>query len=809
MLACLCAALLAAPAGLTQQRAAEEAARPPRATKLPVRRVVLYKNGVGYFEHLGRVRGSQETSIDFTSNQLNDVLKSLTILDLGGGRITGVSYNSEAPLQQRLNKLRLPLGAETTVAQFLNALRGARLEVRGSAGIITGRLLSTERKTRISGGTTLEVDVVSVVTDAGEVRAIEMSPAVTVRILERDMTQEVDRYLGLLASMRDQDLRRMAISTAGTGDRQLFVSYISEVPVWKTTYRLVFPSKPGAKPLLQGWAIVDNTVGEDWEDVELSLVAGAPQSFIQQLSQPYYSRRPVVPLPEAVALTPQTHQATLIGGYGALRGTVIDSAGAVIPSARVSVLDASGNVVAQATSNERGEYVVDPLPAGNYRVEFESPGFRKLRVQNLTVQPNMANQQNAELQVGEVANTVEVSAEPAEMNTSSAMVSNRGRTLGSGRGLGTGAAFGAPPHPPASPAPGVGWGGGVGGGAFRALTDEARRSAEAAAQARELGDLFEYKLKERVTIRKNQSALVPIIQTEIDAEKVSLWSESLGTGRPLRGVWLVNSSGLTLDGGSFNVLEDETFAGEGITEALKSGEKRLLSYAADLGMTVDTKRESEQQRVTRVRVARGVMIHTREERERKTYTIRNEDTAPRTLVIEHPARPGWKLAEGQRPEETSAGFHRFRVTVPSKQTTTLTVNEARPVEVRYEISDVTDDQLRLFLRSGAINAQVEAALRRVVEQKARVATLESEKESREEQKSRIYDDQQRLRENLKSLKGSAEEKALILRYTRQLDEQENRLATLEQEIADLAKKLEEANAELNKMVQELVLDVNL
>jgi hypothetical protein len=92
--------------------------------KLPIRRVVLYKNGVGYFEHLGRVRGSQDVHVDFTSAQLNDVLKSLTVLDLSGGRITGVDYNSEAPLARRLATLRLALGEKPTTAEFLGALRG-------------------------------------------------------------------------------------------------------------------------------------------------------------------------------------------------------------------------------------------------------------------------------------------------------------------------------------------------------------------------------------------------------------------------------------------------------------------------------------------------------------------------------------------------------------------------------------------------------------------------------------------------------------------------------------------------------------
>src|SRR6266704_2906056 len=121
----------------------------PTAAKLPVRRVVLYKNGVGYFEHLGRVRGSQDVHVDFTSAQLNDVLKSLTVLDLSGGRITGVDYNSEAPLARRLATLRLALGEKPTTAEFIGALLGARLEVRGGNGpALTGKLLSVERKSR-------------------------------------------------------------------------------------------------------------------------------------------------------------------------------------------------------------------------------------------------------------------------------------------------------------------------------------------------------------------------------------------------------------------------------------------------------------------------------------------------------------------------------------------------------------------------------------------------------------------------------------------------------------------------------------
>src|SRR5260370_37996732 len=116
------------------------------AARLPVKRVILYKNGVGYFEHSGRVRDSETVNIDFTTAQLNDALKSLTVLDLGKGRITGVTYNSTASLERRLGSLHLPVGENPSTVQFLDALRGARLEVRNGPANVSGRLLSIDQR---------------------------------------------------------------------------------------------------------------------------------------------------------------------------------------------------------------------------------------------------------------------------------------------------------------------------------------------------------------------------------------------------------------------------------------------------------------------------------------------------------------------------------------------------------------------------------------------------------------------------------------------------------------------------------------
>ena len=772
--------------------------RPADASaNLPIKRVVLYKNGIGYFEHLGRVRDNQDVTVSFTSGQLNDVLKSLTVLDLNGGRITGVAYGSAAPVERQLGDLRIPTGDKTSLAEFLGALRGARLEVRNGSTVITGRLLSVERKTRISGGTTLEVDYLSLITDSGELHTTEISPAFSVRLLERGLAGKVEHFLDLVSSAREPDLRKMVISTAGSGARDLFVSYISEAPVWKTTYRIVLNSKAGAKPLLQGWAIVDNTVGQDWENVDLSLVAGAPQSFIQNLSQPYYTQRPVIPLPEAMSTAPQTYESTLIPGGARLTGTVTDASGAAIVGASVKAFGNNSALIGETSTNAAGTYELQSLPEGAIRLEVASQGFRRATVHGVVASAARSVRQDVRLEVGGVTQAVEVSAAAQTANTAMSSVAG-------GRSLGSGAALGGRRGAGAGGGVGAGSGGGFGGGVYRVGANQ-----EAAARGQELGDLFEYKLKEPISIQKNRSALVPVVQSEIGAEKVSVWNEQAGLRRPQRALWITNSSGLTLDGGSFSVLEEETFAGEGIFDPIRPDEKRLVSYATDLALNVSSTEGSEQERVTRVRVHRGVMTQESEVREKKTYTFRNEDSSPRTVVVEHPVRSGYELRSAARPVEATAAWMRFRLEAGAKQTAALVVEEARPVVATYTISNIDSKLIGTFVQQRSIDKGVEEALRKVVAQKDAIANLEEQKNARDEENQKIYDDQQRLRENMKSLKGSAEEKALVQRYVQQLNTQETRLETLRQEIAQVESKKDSAQADLDRMIEDLSFDVKL
>jgi len=187
---------------------------------LPVRKVVLYKNGVGYFEHAGTVAGNQKVAIDFTSPQLNDVLQSLTVLDEGGGHIAGVNYNSTTPLAEQLKTLSLGMSDDPNSTELFQALRGQRVEVVGGpGGAITGRLMSIESRSEKTGNGDATVDkfYLTVVATSGAVRVVELTPALSVRPLDASLQGQVDRYLELLRPLGLKELVRTGAVAIGRG----------------------------------------------------------------------------------------------------------------------------------------------------------------------------------------------------------------------------------------------------------------------------------------------------------------------------------------------------------------------------------------------------------------------------------------------------------------------------------------------------------------------------------------------------------------------------------------------------------------
>ena len=262
-----------------------------RAAELPITDVILYSSGVGYMQRAGTVTDNTTVQLSFKPEQIDDLLKSLVLLDLDGGQVGAVSYGSKEPIGKTLGSFAINLADNPSLAQLLNRMRGVEVEIVAT-NTFTGTILGVEKK-KVEVGKereVIEVDVLNLLTDTG-IRAVRLDEIVSIRILDERLDNELKKALKVLATGLDNQRRPVSITFDGKGARRVVVGYVTEAPVWKTSYRLVLSDK---ESLLQGWAIVDNTSDADWTNVHLALVSGRPISFTEDLYTPLYAPRPVV-----------------------------------------------------------------------------------------------------------------------------------------------------------------------------------------------------------------------------------------------------------------------------------------------------------------------------------------------------------------------------------------------------------------------------------------------------------------------------------------------------------------------------------
>jgi len=762
---------------------AAASAMPAAITDLPVRKVVLYKNGVGYFEHSGQVNGDQRVAIDFTSSQLNDVLQSLTTLDSKGGKVTAVSYNSTTPIEQRLESLALGLKEDADTPAIYETLRGQRVEVTGAGAALTGRLVNVEDRTETDkNGSTSDHYYLVVASDDGALRTAELTDALSVHMLDPSLEKQFASYLEIIGSAHSQEGRHLTLEDFGEGQRQLQVSYISEVPVWKSTYRIVFPQEAGGNATVQGWAVVDNTVGVDWNNVELSLVAGAPQSFIQPLSEPIYTRRPEVPIAIANQTTPQTFEAAEAAGAGAISGTVTDATGAAIAGAIVTATSQATNAAVTRTASSDGSYTISGLPPGLYTLNVMARGFQTYLQRDVSVGAQTAAAVNVSLNVGAEAQTVTVEATgrsriPRALDS---LVPRAAALAGSGVGSGGGL------------------GEGYGGGVYR--PSDAIQQGDVSTNA--FDDFFEYAIAQPVTIHKNESAMVPILQQDLPAEHVTVWSAR--DSRPLRAIWLENKSNLTLDSGSFSIFENGEFAGEGLLDPIHPGEKRLLSYAADQAVKVASGVAANTQMLRHVAMRQGVLLETTGEVKGTNYTITNGAGEARTVIVEHARVKGATLESDTKPVETTPSMYRFKVVVEPHQSTELRVSERSTIEQQIVINP-DNDQTELLIRTAKFTPQLAAELKPLIDAETALFALQDKLDENDQKQKTLADDEARDRDNLTALKGNDAAK----RFVDELNQAEDQLQAARKEQSDLEQQRDAARAQLESIISKMSFDADL
>src|SRR3954469_24447799 len=278
-----------------------------KPTDVPVKVVVLFSSGVGYFEHIGTVKGDSSTELRFKTQQINDILKSLVLQDTGQGKVSTIVYPSQDPIGKTLSSFQVDISKNPPLGELLNQLRGAKVKVSVGPEMISGTILGLEKRPKATEKGQIEIWQMNLISGA-TIRSIPLEDVTRLDLEDPTLQEELTKALTALAEARGQDKKPVTINFQGEGERLVRVGYVVETPVWKTSYRLLF-GQQNAKPMLQGWAIVENQTDNDWENVELSLVSGRPISFIQELYQPLYIPRPVVQPELFASLRPQTYEA--------------------------------------------------------------------------------------------------------------------------------------------------------------------------------------------------------------------------------------------------------------------------------------------------------------------------------------------------------------------------------------------------------------------------------------------------------------------------------------------------------------------
>ena len=657
---------------------------PAFGTDLDVTKVVLYKHGIGYFERGAAIPAGESAVLRFKASEMDDVLKSLTVEQTGGQGVSAIRYDSSDPLSKRLEVFPFQIERGDDLAHILDQFKGAEIEIALSSGALRGVIVSARR--RQAPQAEIEVSELLLMLPDGEIRSIDPSAAQGLKFTDTAIQAQFRDYLSVLARSRGGEKKTVTVESQG-GASRVIASYVVPTPIWKSTYRLVLDASD--EPLLEGWAIVDNTSGEDWSEVALSLVSGLPISFTTQLYEPRYLTRPRVELAQNRAARPVVHQG-VIGGI---------------------------------ISGESASLGVGPPPPP------AAPGRRQFASKSVAME------------------MADVAEESRFRNKASSTV------------------------------------------------------ASTAVQA-ELGDLFEYRIDHPVTISKGESAMLPFFREKVSGRRLLIYSESGGSQHPLNAVEVTNSTGATLDGGAITVYDAGAYAGEALIETVKDGDKRLISYAVDLGSRITTKFDSSSKLQSKFRVTRGVMTLNSVVHEVKTFTIKNVDQKAKTVVIEHPARSSYKLV-GVTPKEKTADSYRFEVPVAAGEEKIFAVTEERVIANRVGLSNLNYNQILAYVSNRELDAAGRAKLKEISDAQKLVADTDASIARTTARLHGLEQDQGRLRNNISTLRSVTGQQQKVQEYADKLASQEGAIVAARDGLNDLRIQKDELQARVNELITNL------
>jgi hypothetical protein len=685
--------LLLMAAGLPALAAAAEPADP-----LPLKRIVLFTSGVGFFEHSGEIDGDKLVELKFNIEDVNDLLKSMILQDLGGGTINRVTIDSPEPITHTLKTFSIDLTRSPSLADLLRQLRGEKVQVSTPTATV-GTIVGVEKHHQLAGKDqqqVVEVETLLLKTATG-LRAIPMANVADVKLLDERLDKELQDALDVLAQAHATNKKTVALNFQGKGKRPVLVGYVQEAPVWKTSYRLAL--EEGKPALLQGWAIVENTTEQDWKGVKVALVSGRPVSFQMDLYQPLFADRPVV-VPEMYAgLQPRVHEADL-GGF-------------------------------QARASGAG----GAFGGGG---GFGGGGMGGFNGNNANSNQNPA-----------VTSVVPV----------------------------------------------------VGGHSPDEKPLDLTQGVASAAQGSAVGELFRYSIEAPVDLARQKTALLPIVNNPVKAEKLSLFNASVEPRHPMNAARLTNDTQLHLMQGPITVFDGGEYAGDAQIEDMSPGARRLVSYGLDLDVDVASHVSEEAIEAVIGSISHGELHIKKSLTRQRSYIIKNSSDKKKRILIEQPRDADWTVADSKEwgDVEETRSFLRLAIDAPAKKTTRVHTAEKRTVSESQVLAMAVSAPI-VVERSGSFSDDVKKALAEIRARQLVIATVADRRASLTRRLRAIDEEQSRIRQNMAQLDRTTD---LYHSYVKKLTDQEEELTKLRAALETATTEETKSREALDEFVQKL------
>jgi hypothetical protein len=721
---------------------------PGSATESPLalQRVVLYRNGVGYFERSGTIEG-RTLRLRVRKDQVNDLLKSLVVVDRNG-RVLGVSLPLDPQSWHKAALAALTPG-HSKLASVLDSLRGTEIDVVADGRRIVGRIVMVERMEPVGD----EPDGIPILPrprsvpaepfedhkltllDGDTLHVVRLSQVENLILRDGDIAMQLHRHLDASAGEGMFQQVELEVRLDGDDKHDLALSYVVESPLWKPTYRLVLDDKQPGRALLQAWAVVDNTSGESWRDVHLSLTSGAPLAFKYDLHTPREGVRPDL-----------SHSAVHKQASVALGERTLADEGATAPLAP-SEAPAPGPAMEEAESQAYDsdgddDKMLDRMGgSGGARAKAES-------------------RRAARPQAGKP-----------------------------GSGM-------AAPAPAAPPPPVVSF-------------DAMQGNAVADARAARVSGLTRFDLPARVTLPDGSATMVALIQKPVAGEQVFLYKPGgSGSGyelNPYRVVRFQNDTEFVLEPGPISIYAGGSFVGEGLSEAVGSREKAVIPFAVEPSIVVRQQVEHAGQKTEKVKLVRGVLEVEAFEQVKTTWTVQGEGREVQRVLLRHPRYGGGQYQLVDRPKDTEDLPDAYLVPVvleQGKREATLVLVEQTPSRMSLSLWDGNAVALLdLVLAGNNIDAAERAKLEPIVKARRELGRIDTELGSLEEQRMQVDQRAQETRASLKSIDKDKRAGALRSRLQARLEELVKEGDAIGRKIVDLQSKRLELKIELEELIE--------